>query len=119
MATLSREGFCALLSANLGEGRSIEAMSTMRHEYADSEQFCAGDGQATSKPGDTLDPLIGEVLADRYKVLRVIGEGHGAGHLAKNIHAELDVAIKILAQTPAWIQKLFADLKRSGESSLS
>ena len=81
------------------KGEALKQCPLCGTEYADSEQFCAGDGyKLLSKPGDTLDPLIGEVLADRYKVQRVIGEGGmGRVYLAKNIHAELDVAIKILS----------------------
>ena len=81
------------------KGEALKQCPLCGTEYADSEQFCAGDGyKLLSKPGDTLDPLIGEVLADRYKVQRVIGEGGmGRVYLAKNIHAEIDVAIKILS----------------------
>ena len=50
----------------------------------------------------SLDPLIGSLLADKFRVERVIGRGGmGLVYLAQQIEPERPVVIKLLA--PQWL----------------
>ena len=76
-------------------------------EYTDDALFCPTDGSrlTSSRNQPTSDPLIGTVVGDRYRVLERIGSGAmGSVYRARNVHAEFDVAIKLLRkqleQTP-------------------
>jgi serine/threonine-protein kinase len=73
-------------------------------EYPGGEVFCPLDGARLTSPseldargGASADPLIGTTLAERYRVLRRIGEG-GMGLVYEAEHAVIEkrVAVKVL-----------------------
>ena len=56
------------------------------------------DGEATEH--DAADSLVGTLVADRYQVEALLGEGAmGAVYRAKHVHMQKDVALKVLHQT--------------------
>jgi tRNA A-37 threonylcarbamoyl transferase component Bud32 len=63
--------------------------------YASNVVFCPEDGTPLqSKDGD---PLIGQVIADRYRVIARIGEGGmGQVYLAEHVHMRRKCAVKFL-----------------------
>ncbi|MFO0696777.1 MAG: serine/threonine-protein kinase [Polyangiales bacterium] len=78
---------------------------TCKTEYAGGEVFCPVDASRLVTPSQIPgpeerspnDPLVGTLLAGRYKVLRRIGEG-GMGLVYEGLHAVIEkrVAIKVL-----------------------
>lgn len=56
--------------------------------------------ESSSSPGEGEVPaLVGTIVADRYRVVRLLGEGAmGAVYRAQHIHMQKDVALKVLHQ---------------------
>ncbi|MFW6023155.1 MAG: serine/threonine-protein kinase, partial [Myxococcota bacterium] len=77
---------------------------TCKAEYAGGEVFCPVDAnrlttpsQMAAPPASAEDPLIGSTLADRYRILRQIGEGGmGIVYEAQHVVIEKRVALKVL-----------------------
>ena len=65
-------------------------------DYADDVRFCPNDGQTLRSSGPTED-LIGQVIADRYHVLKKLGEGGmGQVYLAEHLKMGRRSAIKVM-----------------------
>jgi serine/threonine-protein kinase len=65
-------------------------------EYADDVRFCPNDGQTLRSSGPTED-LVGQVIADRYHVLKKLGEGGmGQVYLAEHVKMGRRSAIKVM-----------------------
>jgi len=64
--------------------------------YADTNIFCPADG-STLRAADPEGDLIGSVVADRYLVTDLLGEGGmGKVYLARHVRLPLQAAIKVL-----------------------
>ncbi|MCE2899865.1 MAG: serine/threonine-protein kinase [Gemmatimonas sp.] len=64
--------------------------------YPDSNAFCPADG-TTLRAADADGDLIGSVVADRYLVTDLLGEGGmGKVYLARHVRLPLQAAIKVL-----------------------
>ncbi|HEV2291052.1 MAG TPA: protein kinase [Gemmatimonadales bacterium] len=65
-------------------------------EYADDVKFCPRDGQ-TLKSANPSGDLLGQVIADRYHVIKKLGEGGmGAVYLAEHVKMGRKSAIKVM-----------------------
>src|SRR6266567_3788245 len=71
-----------------------------RAEYAAELDVCPKDGARLVR--GATDPLVGQVLADRYRVLRTIGEGGmGRVYLAEHVKMGRKSAVKVICSAVA------------------
>ncbi|HEU4722882.1 MAG TPA: serine/threonine-protein kinase [Gemmatimonadaceae bacterium] len=69
-------------------------------EYETAARFCPADGSALRPKGS--DSLIGSVLADRYHILKRIGEG-GMGRVYLGEHVKMNRQCAIKVMSPALV----------------
>ena len=64
--------------------------------YSDALVFCPADG-TTLRSADLREDLVGSVIADRYLVTEILGEGGmGTVYLARHVRLPQLAAIKVL-----------------------
>lgn len=90
-------------------------------EYDDeSVLFCRNDGQRLDLPSEAEqpDPLVGRVLAGRYRLIAKLGQG-GMGAVYKGEHVKMNrlTAIKILAPELANNAEFVARFQREAETA--
>ncbi len=67
-------------------------------EFPDNVKFCPNDGQTLRAKGPTAD-LVGQVVADRYHIIKKLGEGGmGAVYLGEHVKMGRKSAIKVMTQ---------------------
>ena len=66
-------------------------------EFPDNVKFCPNDGQTLRSKSASAD-LVGQVVADRYHILKKLGEGGmGAVYLGEHVKMGRKSAIKVMA----------------------
>src|SRR6185295_2574425 len=79
----------------------MKVYPTCSTEYADDVLFCAKDGATLRGPAKTGD-LVGSVVADRYRIIKKLGEGGmGAVYLGEHVKMGRKSAIKVMTQAMA------------------
>ncbi|MGE5803141.1 MAG: serine/threonine-protein kinase [Gemmatimonadota bacterium] len=84
-------------------------------EYADDVKFCPNDGQ-TLRAAAPANDLVGQVVADRYHVVKKLGEGGmGQVYLAEHVKMGRRSAIKVM--NPAMVHDPDAVARFNREAS--
>jgi len=75
----------------------VKLCPTCGREFPDNVKFCPNDGQTLRAKAASAD-LIGQVVADRYHILKKLGEGGmGAVYLGEHVKMGRKSAIKVMA----------------------
>src|SRR5687768_3042146 len=84
-------------------------------EYENASTLCPSDGSVLEKVDD---PLIGQTLADKYRIEELINEG-GMGAVYRGTHVLMDktVAIKVLHPALAADDKIVARFSREARAA--
>ncbi len=84
-------------------------------EYADDVKFCPNDGQTLRSAAPASD-LVGQVVADRYYVVKKLGEG-GMGHVYLAEHVKMGRRSAIKVMNPAMVHDPDAVARFNREAS--
>jgi eukaryotic-like serine/threonine-protein kinase len=76
----------------------VKTCPVCAREFPDNVKFCPNDGQTLRSKGPMAD-LIGQVVADRYHIIKKLGEGGmGAVYLGEHVKMGRKSAIKVMTQ---------------------
>jgi serine/threonine-protein kinase len=79
----------------------VKICTTCGNQWPDETKFCPNDGSTLRSAGGAAD-LIGSVIADRYHILKKLGEGGmGAVYLGEHVKMGRKSAIKVMTQSMA------------------
>ncbi len=105
-------------SHNIGETGGLDRMKkcpTCSKQYEDTNTLCLADGAVLQR---TDDPLLGQVLAGKYRIEEKIDEGGmGAVYRATHILMEKTVAIKVLHPALAADDNIVARFTREAKAA--
>jgi len=86
-------------------------------QYRDDVRFCPNDGQTLRSSGPT-ESLVGQVLADRYHIMKKLGEGGmGQVYLAEHVKMGRRSAIKVMNPSMAHDPEAVARFNREAANA--
>ncbi len=89
------------------ETQSVEAQSIVASSVAEASI------EAPTEADTEVDPLIGQILASRYRITRLLGTGGmGAVYRAEHIHMRKAVALKVLHREMTAMPEIVARFER-------
>jgi len=89
-----------------------------RTEYGPDQETCPRDGARLVVSAGTEDPFIGRILADRYRILRTLGEGGmGRVYLAEHVRMGRLSAVKVMSPALAPTQEAIARFNREAANA--
>src|SRR5204863_7085520 len=97
VSTLGSGGLAQQPTPAEGEAVAIAKMCPQCGvEYDTASRFCPNDGTPL-RPKGSIDPFVGRVLAERYHMLKRLGEGGmGKVYLAEHVKMNRQCAVKVM-----------------------
>ncbi|MDB4889788.1 MAG: protein kinase [Gemmatimonadetes bacterium] len=117
---LAESGLGSGLLARQASPTDVESIAVLKvcpqcgTEYETAARFCPSDGSALRPKGS--DSLIGRVLADRYHILKRIGEG-GMGRVYLGEHVKMNRQCAIKVMSPALVNDAESAARFAREAS--
>jgi serine/threonine-protein kinase len=98
----------------MSAGKSCPVCGT---EFDANQKFCPNDGTPL-RSSDSTDPLIGQVIADRYRIVSKIGEGGmGRVYLAEHVRMGRQCAVKMISPELARTEAAIARFNREAANA--
>ena len=86
-------------------------------EYDARQKFCPDDGTPL-RDADATDGLVGQIIADRYRVLSTLGEGGmGRVYLAEHVRMGRQCAVKVISPALATTDAAIARFNREAANA--
>ncbi len=86
-------------------------------EFGPEQRFCPTDGTPL-RPTGNGDPLVGQVIADRYQVLELLGEGGmGRVYLAEHVRMGRKSAVKVMSPNLALSAEAISRFNREASNA--
>jgi eukaryotic-like serine/threonine-protein kinase len=86
-------------------------------EYEADQKFCPNDG-APLRSAESRDDLVGQIVADRYRILSTLGEGGmGRVYLAEHIRMGRQCAVKVISPALASTDAAVARFNREAANA--
>ncbi|MBI2897240.1 MAG: protein kinase [Deltaproteobacteria bacterium] len=106
--------------AEAESGAAVRECPSCHSQFA-GESFCPNDGTRLSRTSELpapVDPMIGSVFAERYRIVRRIGEGGmGVVYEAEHVVIEKRVAVKLLRESYAGRADVLERFKQEAKSA--
>jgi serine/threonine-protein kinase len=91
--------------------------TTCGTEYDADQKFCPNDGTPL-RAVESGDPLVGQVIADRYRILSMLGQGGmGRVYLADHVRMGRKCAIKVISPEMARSEAAIARFNREAANA--
>src|SRR3954470_10082421 len=85
------------VSANHDDPANVKVCPHCRTMYGPEVTICPNDGARLGDSAPVVDPLLGQVLAERYRIIRTLGEGGmGRVYLGEHVRMGRLSAIKVM-----------------------
>src|ERR1043165_5913956 len=86
-------------------------------EYDANQKFCPNDGTPLQST-ESGDPLVGQVIADRYRIISALGEGGmGRVYLAEHVRMGRQCAVKMISPALARTEAAIARFNREAANA--
>jgi eukaryotic-like serine/threonine-protein kinase len=96
-------------------GKSCPVCGT---EFDSNQKFCPNDGTPLRSSSESTDPLVGQVIADRYRIVSKIGEGGmGRVYLAEHVRMGRKCAVKMISPELARTEAAVARFNREAANA--
>jgi serine/threonine-protein kinase len=94
-----------------------KSCSVCGSEYEEGQKFCPNDGTPL-RASETTDPLVGQVIADRYRIISTLGEGGmGRVYLAEHVRMGRQCAVKMISPALARTEAAIARFNREAANA--
>lgn len=96
---------------------ATKSCSVCGSQFEANQKFCPNDGTPL-RSSESTDPLVGQIIADRYRIVSMIGEGGmGRVYLAEHVRMRRQCAVKMISPELARTEAAIARFNREAANA--